>query len=669
MAQPNGQNGHGGQFDTIGGAGYWMKMVKCQDACPVHTDACGYVNAIAEGRDQDAYRIARATNPFASICGRVCGAPCEANCRRGSLDSPVSIRALKRFVTSQFGPESGDFRLHHEGCNQQMLPPGRGNYEPVAVVGAGVAGLTVAHDLAQVGYKVTVFEAHSTPGGMLTAGVPVFRLPRELVMAEINAILALGIDLKCNQRLGRDFTIKSLREQGFKAIFLGVGLPKGRKLDLPGANLTGVYDGMDFLRAFNEGNPLPVGKRIVVIGGGNVAYDVARSAVRPQDQFAPAAPVSDVHSSEATALDVARSAVRMEGDKEVHVVCLESRRQMPADEIEVTEGAEEGLVLHNSRGPRAILDKDGKVAGLRTVECTAVFDESGRFNPSFNEANIEEIPADTIIFSIGQSSDLSFLEPGDGVESNRGLIKVDPETYQTTAPDVFACGDIAHGPRLFINAIRSAQIAARSMHDYLRGTHTQESVRSSWSPAEYTMREGWDQLRRHHPPVAPAAARAASLQIVEDNFPEDAARTQAARCLRCNVNTVFDTEICVACTGCVDVCPENLIRLTGLAELCTTSEGRGWVAGVLAIAPVELERYSKAQLDALGGVMLKDETTCIRCGLCASRCPSHAITMQRFNFRRMCVSSADRNPKLNYGANTQEGNGQASSESPAQGRP
>ena len=382
MAQ---QKQNGGQFGLIGGADYWMQMVKCQDACPVHTDACGYVTAIAEGRDEDAYRIARATNPFASICGRVCGAPCEANCRRGDLDAPVSIRALKRFVTSQFGPETGDLTHHREGLNQQMLPPNRGDYERVAVVGAGVAGLTVAHDLAHIGYKVTVFEAHSTPGGMLTAGVPVFRLPRELVMAEINAILSLGIDLKCNQRLGRDFSIQSLRAQGYKAIFLGVGLPKGRKLDLPGASLDGVYDGMDFLRAFNEGNPLPVGNRIVVIGGGNVAYDVARSAVRPVDAIEPADKFSDMHTGDSTALDVARSAMRLSGERQVHVVCLESRSQMPADEIEVSEGAEEGLVLHNSRGPREILGNNGKVAGLRTVECTAVFDATGRFNPSFNE--------------------------------------------------------------------------------------------------------------------------------------------------------------------------------------------------------------------------------------------------------------------------------------------
>ena len=640
----------GNQFDVIGGAGYWMSMVKCQDACPVHTDACGYVNAIAEGRDRDAYSIARATNPFASICGRVCGAPCEANCRRGDLDAPVSIRSLKRFVTGQFGPESGDFTAYRDSCDQKMLPPNLGDYEPVAVVGAGVAGLTVAHDLTLLGYKVTVFEAHSTPGGMLTAGVPVFRLPRELVKAEIDAILSLGVEMKCNQRLGRDFTIASLRSQGFNAIFLGVGLPKGRKLDLPGAGLAGVYDGMDFLRAFNEGTPLPVGERIVVIGGGNVAYDVARSAVRPIDASSDADTLAENQSGESMAYDVARSAVRLSGARLVHVVCLESRAEMPADEIEVTEGAEEGLVLHNSRGPREIAGHDGKVTGLRTVDCVSVFDANRRFNPSFNEDNVEEIPADTIIFSIGQSSDLSFLHPGDGVEVARGLVKVNPETYQTSAPDVFACGDVTHGPRLFINAIQSAQVAARSMHDYLRGSRTEVTVNCSWEPAAYRMREGWDRFARELPPVVDASLRASSLQVIEEDFSVEQARKQASRCLRCNVNTVFDTDLCVACTGCVDICPEDLIRLTSLAELCGTEEGRCRAASLLALPVSELAQLSKQELDALGGVMLKDETTCIRCGLCAARCPSHAITMQRFNFSRECINLPGLNARLNYGA-------------------
>src|SRR5947209_13372613 len=175
------------QFEAIEGADYWIKMVKCQHACPVHTNACGYVTAIAEGRYEEAYRIARATNPFASICGRVCGAPCEVNCRRGDVDAPVSIRSLKRFVTAQFGPESGEFRIHQDGCDQRMLAPNRGDYERIAVIGAGVSGLTVAHDLTRIGYKVTVFEANAEPGGMLTVGVPVFRLPRDLVKREIQS--------------------------------------------------------------------------------------------------------------------------------------------------------------------------------------------------------------------------------------------------------------------------------------------------------------------------------------------------------------------------------------------------------------------------------------------------------------------------------------------------
>ncbi|HUK19761.1 MAG TPA: FAD-dependent oxidoreductase [Bryobacteraceae bacterium] len=592
---------------------YWMEMVKCRHACPVHTDACGYVTAIAEGRYEEAYRIARATNPFASICGRVCGAPCEANCRRGSVDAPVSIRPLKRFVTQRFGPETGDYALHRDAANLRMLPPGRGDYERVAVIGAGVSGLTVAHDLVRIGYKVTVFEAENEAGGMLTAGVPVFRLPRELVRHEIGAILSLGVELKCNMRLGRDFSIASLRRDGYKAIFLGIGLPKGRKLPLPGGERVppgrGVIDGMDFLRAFNSGRPLPLGKRIIVIGGGNVAYDVARSAVRPPND-------------EQMAYDVARSALRLSADKEVHVVCLESRAEMPADEIEVTEGAEEGIHLHNQRGPRAILHENGTLTGLRTVRCTAVFDAQGRFNPSFDEAQVEDIAADSVIFAIGQSSDLSFLDPADGVESERGLIKVDRATYRTTAPDVFACGDIAHGARLFIDAIASAQIAARSMHDYLRGTRTEVVVRKQWSPAAYTMADGWNVIPRENPPALECDRRAATLEIVEESYAEAEARRQGSRCLRCNVNTVFDTSKCVACNGCVDVCPESLIRLVQASKLPPNPDLYGFSAE-------ELEQM---------GVMLKDETSCIRCSLCAARCPTHAIEMKHFEFYTECVS-------------------------------
>jgi ferredoxin len=367
-----------------------------------------------------------------------------------------------------------------------------------------------------------------------------------------------------------------------------------------------------------------------VIGGGNVAYDVARSAVRPHEDH--------------IAYDVARSAVRISADKEVHVVCLESREEMPADEIEIVEGAEEGLQLHTRRGPRSILGEDGKVAGLRTVRCTAVFDAAGRFNPSFDDSHVEDIPGDSVIFAIGQTSDLSFLDPADGIATDRGLIKVNPETYQTTAPDVFACGDIAHGPRLFIHAIASAQIAARNMHDFLRRTRTDVLYRKQWLPAAYTMAERWNTIPRRNPPVLGTAARAGSLAIVEDPYSDAEARRQGSRCLRCNINTVFDTGHCVACNGCVDVCPENLIRLVGLGQLAGDP---AWLARAQAEFG-DLSQFSREELDRLGAVMMKDETSCIRCALCASRCPTHAIQMKRFEFHRECVAVETPNPKIVY---------------------
>jgi len=274
-----------------------------------------------------------------------------------------------------------------------------------------------------------------------------------------------------------------------------------------------------------------------------------------------------------------------------------------------------------------------------------VFDANGRFNPAFDERQVEDIPADSIIFAIGQTSDLAFLDPADGVQSDRGLIKVNRETYQTTAPDVFACGDIAHGARLFIDAVASAQIAARSVHDYLRGTRTEVVVRKQWKAAAYAMADGWNVIPRQNPPALQSELRAATLEIVEAPFGEPDARRQASRCLRCNVNTVFDTSKCVACNGCVDVCPENLIRLVGLSKLI---EDPQWMERAVAEFG-DLAQYAPEQLDQLAGAMMKDETTCIRCAMCASRCPTAAILMKEFEFYRECVTVPARNPKIAYG--------------------
>jgi ferredoxin len=293
--------------------------------------------------------------------------------------------------------------------------------------------------------------------------------------------------------------------------------------------------------------------------------------------------------------------------------------------------------------------RDGSGIALRTIQCTSVFDDTGRFNPVFDETAVQDIEADTIMFAIGQSSDLTFLQPEDGVESERGLIKVNRETYQTTAPDVFACGDIAHGPRLFIDAIASAQIAARSMHDFLREKRTDVVVRKKWVPASYTMADGWYELPRKDAPLIEEEQRATSLEIIEEAYSEEEARRQGARCLRCDVNTIFDTSICIACNGCVDVCPETIIKLVGLSKLAEDVEWRREASVHFQIPLEELNAMSDAELDQMGAVMMKDETTCIRCTACATRCPTHAITMQNFEFYRECVSVPTKNAKLNYG--------------------
>lgn len=623
---------------------YWVEQVKCRVGCPVFTDACGYVTAVAEGRDRDAYAIARATNPFVSICGRICGAPCERACRRGAVDAPVSIRAIKRWACEMFGNETGTSDHYHQFADERMLPP-KGRYpEKIAVVGSGVAGLTVAHDLARAGYKVTVFEASSVPGGMLTHGVPTYRLPRELVQAEIDAILSLGVELRLNTRIGTPGnTLADLKAQGFAAFYLGAGLQGSRRLDVPGADLPGVINGIEFLKLANLGQKIEIGPRVVVVGGGNVAFDVARTAARIGEE-------QEIEDFRVTA-DVARSAARRLGVREVHVACLESREEMPADAVEIEEGQHEGLVLHTSLGPR-VIHGTGRVSGIEFARCISVFDSERRFAPQFDESERETIPCDTVILAIGQRAELGFLKPEDGIAlTDRGLIQVDPETFQTSRPDVFAGGDVVLGPRLFIDAIASAQVAARGIHDYLRRTTSSVELRSSWSPATYQMAQDWEITPRRLPPsAAPHADELAEAadRIVEENFPEAEARRQAQRCLRCEVQTYFEATLCIACNGCVDVCPSDCLNLVGLSQIATDPRLLALARAQLGLDPEQLQGFEPGELDALGGAMLKDETACIRCSMCATRCPTHAFTMRRFGFHRELVVSDAANPRLRY---------------------
>src|SRR6516165_12705446 len=448
----------------------WLESnFPCMQACPVHTQAGRYVSLIAQGRYEEAYRYARTPNPFASICGRVCGHPCEPACRRGQFDMPISIRALKRFVTERYGPESRNPVDVFAGGKIEKRA------ERVAIIGSGPAGMSAAHDLALLGYGVTIFEAAAVPGGMMHLGIPEYRLPRDVLQAQVREILDLGPELKLNMRLGRDFSLGDLRRQGYKAVLMAFGLHRSRELNLPGSDLDGVVKGIDFLLNVNLGYRFEVGKHVAVIGGGNVAIDVARSAMREQQRLHGDAELPEqLTSSEKDVamkefMDVSRAALRM-GAREVQLVCLESRGEMPASEEEIHEGLMEGMKLRPSLGPKQFVGTGGKLTGLEVVNCISVFDENKRFNPKFEAGTEFVIPCDTVILAIGQASDLSFLKPEDGIETTRqGILKIDSDTLMTTAQGIFAAGDIAFGPRLIINAVADGKRAAVEIDKFLRG--------------------------------------------------------------------------------------------------------------------------------------------------------------------------------------------------------
>jgi NADPH-dependent glutamate synthase beta subunit-like oxidoreductase len=611
-------------------------------ACPVHTQAGRYVTLIAQGRYEDAYRYARRPNPFASICGRVCGHPCETDCRRGKFDTPISIRALKRFLTERYGPESRNpIDLFPEKAS--VTHP----QDRIAVIGSGPAGLSAAHDLALLGYPVTVFEASQVPGGMMHLGIPEYRLPRDVLQAQIREILELGPELRLEARLGRDFSLSDLRRQGFKAVLLALGLHRSRDLMIPGHDMDGVVKGIDFLLNVNLGYRFSIGKRTVVIGGGNVAIDVARSALRQQqlqtlETLSSSLLPESLNPSELDVamkelMDVSRAALRM-GAREVHLICLESREEMPAYEEEIEEGLREGLKIHPSVGPKSFVGTGGRVTGVQTVRCTSVFDAQHRFNPQFEVGSETVIPCDTVILAIGQASDLSFLTPEDGVETARqGTIKIDPETLMSTAPGIFAAGDIAFGPRLIISAVADGKKAAAEIDRYLRGP--------DWKPKpkyvqitvldHHEMAEGFDEYSRLGVPTIPLERRTGVTEV-ETGYTEEQARTEASRCLQCWINTIFEgneTEgsECILCGGCVDVCPENCLKLVPLSQFKFAEDAKARLKAEAASYEGTLQHLTADDLPgAEGSVMVKDETICIRCGLCAERCPAHTITMEAF---------------------------------------
>jgi formate dehydrogenase beta subunit len=610
----------------------------CMMACPAHTNAGRYVGLIAEGRFEEAYRFARDPNPLASICGRVCAHPCETACRRGEIDRPIQIRALKRFLTERFGPESKNFKpMPIE--KQPGLP------WKVAVIGAGPVGLSAAHDLALMGYCVTIFEAAAVPGGMLYLGIPEYRLPRDVVEAQVREILETGdVTLKLNQRAGKDFSIDDLQAQGFNAVLIAVGAHRSRDLSIPGVDLDGVHKGIDFLLNVNLGYKFTIGKKVAVIGGGNVAMDVARSAarevVRRQEMQTEdwAKNLTAVASHEM--VDISLSALRM-GASEVHIVCIERRNEMPAALEEVEEAETEGVIIHAGFGPNRVVGENGRVTALETVRTSRVFDENGRFNPQFESGSESLLDCDTVILAIGQAPNLDFLGSASKIKlSSRGLIEVDRGSLMTSVPGIFAGGDCVFGPRLIIDSVADGKRAAVGIDEFLRGQKHADPIIEIEVLDRHEMITNFMEIARQAVPMLPLERRTGVTEV-EIGFNEDTAMLEAQRCLHCWINTVFEgTEVdgseCILCGGCVDVCPEQCLELVPLEQFEFPEPVLAHLQQHEAEYDVELRGVRVQELAegaVAGAVMVKDETRCIRCGLCALRCPVNEISMEAFHFK------------------------------------
>jgi len=469
-------------------------LVPCKHTCPAGIDVPRYIRLINEGKFAEAVAVIREKVPFPSVLGYVCHHPCEEECRRGEVTEAMSICALKRFAAER---DTGLWK-----ARLKKAPP---TGKRVAVVGSGPAGLTAAYYLARKGHSVTVFELRSELGGMMRFGAPEYRLPREVLKKDIADILALGLDVKTGTQIGTDLSLEDL-ENRHDAIFLATGAPLSKKLQIDGMALEGVLWGVDFLRDVNSGRDITVGERVLVIGGGNVAIDAVRTALRL-------------------------------GATEVQLACLESREEMPAHEWLIEEAVEEGVILNVSWGPKRILGDGKSVSGVQLVRCTSVFDHEGRFNPSFDEEQTTSIEADSVIIAIGQASDLSFLDEKSAIQTPRGVIDVDENTLQTRAPKIFAGGDVVSGAASVIEAIAMGRKAAASIDRFLGGdgvideTLIEPEKLDPWLGQE----EGFAEKRRVQIPYLPLEKRLQDFSLVERSFNEEMALEEANRCLRCDL--------------------------------------------------------------------------------------------------------------------------------------
>jgi NADPH-dependent glutamate synthase beta subunit-like oxidoreductase/formate hydrogenlyase subunit 6/NADH:ubiquinone oxidoreductase subunit I len=496
----------------------------CKAGCPAHIGIQGYIKKAAQGKYREALELIKKENPFPAVCGRVCPRSCESACTRNEIDEPLAVDEIKKFIAEQ--------DLHQE---HRFVPTKKHSYtQKIAVVGAGPAGLSCAYFLAVEGYPVTVFERQPVLGGMLTLGIPSYRLQKDVVNAEIDVLKELGVEFRTGVDVGRDVTLGELRSEGYRAFYLAVGAQNGRALGIEGENADGVVSGVDFLRRVNLGTLTSLSGPAVVVGGGNVAIDVARTALRL-------------------------------GASEVFQVCLEGRGEMPALAEEIHEAEDEGVKITNGWGPRRAVVENGQVVGVEFRRCTRVFDENRKFSPLYDDTDLKVIPASHVLTAVGQTIDWGDLLGGTQakVRPNR-TIEVDPATYQSAEPDVFAGGDASTGPRFAIDAIAQGKEAAVSLHRYVQPGQSLVLGRikrdyRSFAKEEVNL-EGYDRMPRQRPAAVPGAAAKATFADLRPTFTEAQVKAESERCLGCGA-TQSDPYLCVGCGACVNRCQFGAISL------------------------------------------------------------------------------------------------------------
>lgn len=495
----------------------------CKSECPAHIAVQGYIKMASQGRYKEALELIKRENPFPAICGRICPRNCESACTRNGIDEPLAVDEIKKFIADQ------DLKSEHRFVPEKKTP----RPEKIAVIGAGPAGLSCAYFLASQGYTVTVFEKQRKLGGMLTLGIPSFRLGKEIVNAEIDILKEMGVEFITGVEVGRDITIPQLRKQGYKAFYLAVGAQAGRKLGLEGENTEGILTGVEFLRMVNLGKELKMDGSTIVIGGGNVAIDVARTAVRI-------------------------------GASQVEMFCLESRKEMPALEEEINEALSEGIEINNSWGPKRILQEEGYVTGVEFKKCISVFDETGRFNPKFDESQTKVVKADYVLVSVGQAMDWGGLLTYSKMELNPNkTLKADALTYQTGEPDVFAGGDVVTGPKFAIDAIALGKQGAISIHRYVHGDNLSISREREYHALdkENLDMDGYDRLPRQRVLHVEGSKSKETFKDLRVTFTEEQIKKETERCLGCGA-VVVDQYQCVGCGVCTTKCKFDAISLT-----------------------------------------------------------------------------------------------------------